>query len=93
MAVFNIRTAWGPKAKADARAHELAVLKAEEKLALEQEFTKQITKGDADVAAAVMGIAPAPAEKPLVDLSDPMTQAALGIAAIAAAYAAKRYMG
>lgn len=92
MAVLGIRTGWGPQATADRRAHELAMTEKEERLALEKEKTKQITKGDAAVAAAVMGYG-LPVEPPMLDFSDPTVQIGLGAVAIGLAYAAKRYMG
>jgi hypothetical protein len=91
MAVLGIRTAWGPQATADRRDFELAKDKQLEALKLEKERTKQITKGDASVAAAVFGTSVPSTDGMGLDLSDPTTQV-VGLAVLAAAVVAyKRY--
>ena len=96
MAILGIRTAWGPKAKAEARDFKLDKLAREERLALEKEFTKQVLKGDAATAAAVMGggyTPPATGFLDSIDINDPTTQVVGGLLAVGVAIAAKRYMG
>ena len=97
---WKIRTYFGPEATAERReyklaqeAAELAQTQAEETLALEKEFTKQVTKGSADVAAAIMGTAP-PAPTGLfgVDWQDPKVQLTGGAVVLGAALAYRRWM-
>ena len=92
MAFLGIRTGWGPQATKERRKHQLKMTQAEEALKLEQERTKQITKGDAAVAAAVLGTgyAPEPAGFLGLDWSDQNTQIGAGVVAVGAALAAKR---
>lgn len=94
MAILGIRTGWGPQATEDRRKYKLDTLKAEERLKLEKEKTKQVTKGDADVAAALMGlgVSAPPEPEPFlgIDWQDQNTQIAAGVVALGGALLAKR---